>query len=307
MSVNEWSDSAPLRGVAALAHHGKPSLPVGRRARNAPLPSEAATRGVTLQDRTVDLPLLGELGWLPPPGVASAAGHPVGTAIELSSRHRWSGDGTIPGGDFYDFLRIADGRSCFVLGDVSGAGLHASRVAMLARRVLRDAARLEASPTGLLGTLNNALLDDTEEERYCTVVLVTLDPATHRATVVSAGHPLPRLVSLHGAIRAVGRAGMPIGLFPSPELHEVAFDIDSGQTLVLFTDGVTEARLPTGEFVPGLLDDLLAQYRTAPLPDLTAIVIDEVVRLQEGQPRDDIAVLGIRRRRACRPPQLHHL
>lgn len=300
MSVNEWSDNAPLGGVAALAHHGKPSLPVGRRARNAPLPSEAATRGVTRHDRTVDLPLLDELGWLPPPGAASAA-------IELSSRHRWSGDGTIPGGDFYDFLRIADGRSCIVLGDVSGAGLHASRVAKLARRVLRDAARLETSPTGLLGTLNSALLDDTEEERYCTVVLVTLDPATHRATVVSAGHPPPRLVSLHGAIRAVGRAGMPIGLFPSPELHEVAFDIERGQTLVLFSDGVTEARLPTGEFVPGLLDDLLAQYRTAPLPDLTAIVIDEVVRLQEGQPRDDIAVLGIRRRRACRPPQLHHL
>ena len=101
--------------------------------------------------------------------------------------------------------------------------------------------------------------------------------------------------------RKSARPGMPIGMFESPSLAVTSLDPRPGDTLVLFTDRVTEARTAAGSFRPLLLTELLERNRGALVPALTADIVQAVERLQDGWPRDDIAVVAMRWLAPARP------
>ena len=240
----------------------------------------------------IDHVLLGLPGWRPPVGLDARDGYPVLRGLRIWAQHRWAGAGDQPGGDLYEVVVLADQTPLIVLGDASGSGPGAAAIASLVVRALRSEAPTSTTPSELLEKLNKAVLD-ANTERYCTVVVVALD-GEQEVSVVTAGHGAPRLVASDGSVREVGRPGMPIGMF-----DEVSFGIDrtaveSGDTLVLFTDGVTEARAPLGVFQPGLLNDILYQQRNKSLPELVSAVIRRAESLQAGVPLDDIAVLALR-------------
>ncbi|WAE75527.1 SpoIIE family protein phosphatase [Streptomonospora nanhaiensis] len=154
------------------------------------------------------------------------------------------------GGDFYDLLRLDDTRWVFFLGDVRGKGPEAATLTSRARYALRAAALHTSEPAEALGTLNTVLLEGQahdEEARHCTVVLGTLEPGsdggTARVRLASGGHP-PALV-----LRADGRAdlldtpgGMLVGVLPGAEFATAETVLAPGDTLLLYTDGLTEAR-----------------------------------------------------------------
>ncbi len=157
------------------------------------------------------------------------------------------------GGDFYDVFPVDAERFAFFLGDVCGKGPQAAAVTSLTRYTLRVAALHDPDPVSALSTLNQVLHErySTGDPRYCTAVFGTLepDPATGRTTVrlASGGHP-PALV-----LRAEGTAsylptpgGLLVGILPDAPFTAAATVLAPGDTLLLYTDGLTEARTGPG-------------------------------------------------------------
>jgi serine phosphatase RsbU (regulator of sigma subunit)/uncharacterized protein YigA (DUF484 family) len=201
------------------------------------------------------------------------------------------------GGDFYDVFPVAPGKWGVVVGDVCGKGVQAAALTALARYTVRAAAVAADSPSEVLRRLNQAVLDEGADERFCTLAYLVVEPGESGATVTLAcgGHPLPIVVGADGSRRSIGRPGSAIGMFPHPDLVDTVHTLAPGESVVLFTDGVVEARSPDGSFDPGLLDAALD--RVGPGGDaaaLAASVERAVLALQRGASRDDMAVLVVR-------------
>jgi sigma-B regulation protein RsbU (phosphoserine phosphatase) len=152
----------------------------------------------------------------------------------------------------------------------------------------------ERTPSGLLRALNTALLQD-DHSRFCTVALARLQLG-HDAPVVtisSGGHPFPLLLR-HGTVTPLGHAGSLLGSFEDVEFHDVSIRLASGDALVLYTDGVTEARDEFGQFF-GEARTHAAIVTAGPSADEIAdCVMESVVEFRTGS-ADDIALVVIRR------------
>ncbi|MGH9152507.1 MAG: SpoIIE family protein phosphatase, partial [Acidimicrobiales bacterium] len=228
---------------------------------------------------------------------------PMLPGLEVAARYRPIGLDAEVGGDFYDVFAAGGGRWGVVIGDVSGKGIAAASLTALARYTVKTAARWEPSPSGVLEVLNRSILDDGPEERFCTVALglVRQGPDGVRVGLSCAGHPLPLLLDREGALRSVGEAGTAVGLVEHPRLVDVTFSLEPGQTLVLFTDGVVEARSPDGRFADGLLEAALAGCAGQPAEAVADAIERSLTEFVGGRPRDDTAVLVLRR-----PPGAFH-
>jgi GAF domain-containing protein len=143
------------------------------------------------------------------------------------------------GGDFYDVFETADGRWAAVIGDVCGKGIEAAALTSLARHTLRGASRAHR-PSRALRVLNEALLREKLDGKFCTACYLVLDPRPDGVTVTLsvAGHPLPQRVKADGSVESVGSHGTMLGVIEDPRLTDVETILLPGQTLVLFTDGL---------------------------------------------------------------------
>ena len=220
---------------------------------------------------------------------------PMLEGVDLAARYRPAGDGSLIGGDFYDVLPRADGVVDLVIGDVTGKGARAAGLTAQVRHTLRTAARYEDSPSRVLDVVNRTLMAErTDTGRYCTVAMCRLElNGSTRGTICCAGHPLPMVVRGQGTIEHVGRPGSVLGWVSDPKLLDIDFELDPGQALVLFTDGVTEARTTGDAYGLGGLEELL---RAATGEDAAAIAarVDRAAA-HAGERRDDVAVLVARR------------
>ena len=202
------------------------------------------------------------------------------------------------GGDFYDVFPVGQGRWGVVIGDVCGKGVQAASLTALARYTVRTAAVGADSPSEVLSRLNQAVLDEGVEDRFCTIAHLMVEPGEGQAKVTLAcgGHPLPLLVDAAGGLRPVGRPGSGIGMFPEPDLVDTVHTLGPGEALVLYTDGVLEARSPDGAFDPDLFARALgaAARKGADAAGLAAAVEDAVLAFEGGRARDDMAVLVLR-------------
>lgn len=143
------------------------------------------------------------------------------------------------GGDWYDYIPLADGRVAIVLADVSGKGMPAALLMSATRSMVRLLAPLASGPGDALARVNRTLLDDFPAGRYVTMIYAVLDPASRTLTFASAGHPWPLLC--HGTdVRPLHTdAGMPLGLLPCEFTeHTVKFCHDF--RLLFYTDGISE-------------------------------------------------------------------
>jgi PAS domain S-box-containing protein len=202
------------------------------------------------------------------------------------------------GGDFYDVFPVGEGRWGVVIGDVCGKGVQAASLTALARYTVRTAAVGANSPSDVLSRLNQAVLDEGVEDRFCTIAHLIVEPGDGQAKVTLAcgGHPLPLLVDAAGGLRAVGRPGSGIGMFPEPDLVDTVHTLGPGEALVLYTDGVLEARSPDGAFDPDLFTSALsaAAVAGADAAGLASAVEAAVLAFEGGRARDDMAVLVLR-------------
>jgi PAS domain S-box-containing protein len=215
--------------------------------------------------------------------------------VELAVRYRAAGEGNEVGGDFYDVFRAGDDWIVAV-GDVSGKGAEAAAVTGLVRQTLRAATQYESTPSRVLGALNAAILRERSSEEFCSVAVARLQSgdAGTRMVVSSGGHPLPLCVRSDGRVEQVGVHGTLLGVLPDPDLHDQEVEFAPGDTLVLYTDGVTEARTSEGMLGEDALVSMLERSANLPAAAIASEVERAAVSVQEGRPRDDIAILVLR-------------
>ena len=229
---------------------------------------------------------------------------------------RWVPAGGVSGrvsGDFYDVHQTLGGDHAFVLGDVAGKGVHAAVVTSMARYTVRTLSAQGWSPGRALEQLNQALLNDVGEERFCTVLYgrIIQDPVDIdtdwtpgvRVTLALGGHPQPLVRWIDGSVTAEGQTGTALGLLNRVEIKEESLHLHPGELLVAYTDGVTEARSGVEQFGEQRLADVIAAAaeglrgkRGAAAAALVAdAVADSVLKAVEefSSERDDVAVLVV--------------
>jgi PAS domain S-box-containing protein len=216
--------------------------------------------------------------------------------VEAAARYRAAGAANEVGGDFYDLFATHGEDWAVMVGDVCGKGAEAAAITALARYTLRAGAMHEDTPSRALALLNETLLRHGGEGEFCTVVHAALHRAAAGATVTlaSGGHPLPLVLHPDGRVESVGEAGTVLGVVPDPRLSDVAVNLGPGDALVLYTDGVTEARANGKMFGREGLADLLAGCAGLDAAAIAARIEAEAVAIEQGEPRDDIAVVVLK-------------
>ena len=213
--------------------------------------------------------------------------------LDVAAAYRPAGTGDEVGGDFYDVFEVSSDEWVVVLGDVCGKGAEAAVVTALLRYAVRAAAVAAPGTERTLAVVNDVLLRH-DTDRFCTALLVRLTRADGRwsASICAAGHPMPLLRRGAGEVTVVGRPGTLLGAFPSLDLDARTVVLEPGDRLLLFTDGVIEAR--RGDAFYG--EDALARQlgaATGGSAELVDAVLSDVLGFQAGHPRDDIALLAI--------------
>ena len=198
------------------------------------------------------------------------------------------------GGDFYDVFESDGGRWNIAMGDVCGKGLEAAVVTALARYTLRAAALQSDVPCQVLGLLNDALLRQRpDDERFVTAVYASVVRTGTGISVsaCSAGHVPLMVRRADGEVAVLMSSSMPLGLFADLTLADHDVDLLPGDALVLYTDGVTEARQGGTEFGLERLEAVLSTTARMDAEDTASTVAAAVASFREGAPADDTAVL----------------
>jgi PAS domain S-box-containing protein len=221
--------------------------------------------------------------------------------VQLAARYHPAGAGTDVGGDFYDVFRTGRDRWGIVVGDVCGKGAEAARSTALARYTVRAASVQTVAPSRVLSVLNEAMLrqnateDTQDDERFATVVYATLRRARGRVSLSlsSGGHPPALIVRADATVEKVSAPGMALGLFPYAELSETQLTLRPGDSLVLYTDGVTEARGAESFFGEERLVKVVTGCAGASAKSLAETLEAAVLDHQGGIAADDIAILVV--------------
>jgi serine phosphatase RsbU (regulator of sigma subunit) len=215
---------------------------------------------------------------------------------DVAAEYLAAGEGMEVGGDFYDVFALDDGAFALVIGDVLGKGAEAAAVTALARYTLRAVAGHSPSPAATLAALNDEMLRrQSADRRFVTALLARLEPRPGggaRLVVACGGHPPPVVLRAGGAGEAIGVPGTLLGVEPEVHIEDSVADLGPGDALVLYTDGVTEARRDR-PLTPQALAEVLAPRGGGGARRLAR----EVVRIAEegaaGPLRDDLAVLVV--------------
>jgi PAS domain S-box-containing protein len=215
---------------------------------------------------------------------------------ELEALYCAAGELNEVGGDFYDVFDYSADSWMLMIGDVCGKGPRAAGVTALARHTLRAAAMSGQSSANMLGTLHQALRRQPPGADLCTVCLVTMTPAAEhmRLTIALAGHPPPLLIDPDGKTTQLGQTGTLLGILDPIKITESTAELHIGQTLLLYTDGVSDAGQAGKRLGETGLIELCEQARHHTLHDLIAHVEGAALKQAEGNLHDDIALLGLR-------------
>jgi PAS domain S-box-containing protein len=226
--------------------------------------------------------------------------------FEIAARYRAAGEGNQVGGDFYDVFQRTDSSWIVALGDVCGKGPEAAALTALARYTLRAAAISDGAPQVLMANLNEAILRDRPGEgvgdRYMTAITgcLDLDPVHPILTIGSAGHPPPVLVRADGTGEIVDVGGRALGLLPGIEVGSRKVELQPGDALMLYTDGVLDAGAPQRPLEPEELVGAAASASRGPAAEMAQAVERAALDRAAGAPRDDIAIVVLRRDAARR-------
>ncbi|GID97681.1 histidine kinase [Amorphoplanes digitatis] len=218
--------------------------------------------------------------------------------VQVAARYRRGAGGGEVLGDFYDVFPSTKGRWGAVVGDVSGKGPKAAKTTALARYTLRAAAVRCSTASRNLSTLNTALLEwYSDDSQYLTAVYATVRPTEIGVHVqVSCGGHDPALVRrADGRVETVGRHGLILGWQTTPRLRDQRTVLHPGDSLLLYTDGVTEARRPGDREMFGIdrLHQLLAETPADSADGLAAAVEAAVLHFSGQRTSDDTAILAL--------------
>ncbi len=193
------------------------------------------------------------------------------------------------GGDYMDFIDCGDRGLVLAIGDVSGKGMGAALLMSTAQATVRAEVRAGGGPLSIARRVNASLYESTDEDKFITLFLGLLDTATGRLTYVNAGHDAPILIrGKSDTAETLAATGLIAGILPDAPIAEAAIDLEPGDLLYAYTDGLREARSPEGEEYGE--DRLLAAIRThrsKPAVQLLAEIEADVLRFSRGEEQQD--------------------
>lgn len=201
------------------------------------------------------------------------------------------------GGDFYDFFEIDEERVGIVIADVSGKGVPAALFMAVARTLIKVTGTSGLSPGQAIARANDLLVAENEEMMFVTAFYGVLHRSTGRVVYANAGHNPPYVVRYGGAVEPVARTGdMALGVMDEMPFSEATLELGSGDTLFLYTDGVSEAQNAAGEeFLESRLATALEGSQGWTVEEVTARVVEAVERFVDGaEQSDDITCLALR-------------
>ena len=200
------------------------------------------------------------------------------------------------GGDYFDVFPLDDDRTAFLIADVSGKGLGAALLTTMLQGAL-SGMTLGTDPARVFNHVNRFLCEHSEVGRYATLFFGILDQDGH-LEFINAGHPSPFLIRRGIAEEAFTEGSYPVGLVPEAEYTAVCLKLEPGDTLVLFSDGVTEAMDPDDDlFGVPRLKQVLTGLTECPLEQLQKCVLEAVENFARGaRQADDLTLLIIRYR-----------
>ena len=179
-------------------------------------------------------------------------------------------------GDIYDILEQPGGQSIIAFGDVSGKGAAAALYGGLISGLLRILGRRRRNPAGLMVALNEALAERKVEARYVSLLVLSWDPATRQLVMANAG-ALPPMICRNGEILKLRIEGVPLGLLESREYEEVVFQAQPGDTVLLYSDGITDHLNAAGhEYGRGRIAQILRANAKKPAKDLIAAIFKDL-------------------------------
>jgi sigma-B regulation protein RsbU (phosphoserine phosphatase) len=201
------------------------------------------------------------------------------------------------GGDFYDLLPMPDGRVLVALGDVAGKGSPAALLMALLLAILRTLVDLGLDLATLMARLNGQVVRHAPSSRFITLFLGLYDPAQGVLTWANAGQNPPIIRRRDGQLERLTATGIALGMFEGTSYEVQTTRFDTGDLLVMYSDGITEAETQAGApFDESGLEGVIAAWANASAPELTAAVLRAVERhVGDGRFADDLTVLVARR------------
>lgn len=221
--------------------------------------------------------------------------------IACSHAYRSSTEAAVVGGDFYDLFEVDDDHVAVVLGDVSGHGLARATVAALAKYTMNAYLSEGDSPAHVLKRTNRLVYKSTDESTFITAFVGILDKRTGVLEYCNAAHPDPLVLRQGGVVEVLGVRSPMLGAFPQTEFEPAQASLATGDVLLLYTDGVVEARGPSGFFGDERLMSLLARSSEVSVSKLAGHILDEVTEYASGALSDDVAIMALERAEIAAP------
>ena len=202
------------------------------------------------------------------------------------------------GGDFYDFIPISSAQTGLTIGDVSGKGIPAALFMAFSRTLLRAKACRNPGVGRMIESVNNFINEEPHSNMFVTLFYSVLDSSQNKLTFVNAGHNPPLLLrEKNGEIIRLSTGGVVLGAMKGLKMDEKTVDLYSGDLLILYTDGVTEAiNQAEDQFGEARLIEIIKHNSDLPSEDLKNLIIDQVYDFASGTPQaDDITLMVLRR------------
>ncbi|HEX6792092.1 MAG TPA: GAF domain-containing SpoIIE family protein phosphatase [Candidatus Krumholzibacteria bacterium] len=201
------------------------------------------------------------------------------------------------GGDYFDFIAYKDGRTSVCLGDVSGKGLPAALLMSNLQATLRGQTALDMAVAETIARSNLLLHRSTDPEKFATLFMGVLEPATGALCYCNAGHERPMLLRRDGGVERLGIGGLALGVLDSFPYEEGTATLDPGDVLVVYSDGIPDATDELGTFFgeERLLEGV-RQHAGESAAELVGRIIAAVLAHERGAPRtDDLTVVVVKR------------
>ncbi|MGH3024628.1 MAG: SpoIIE family protein phosphatase [Gaiellaceae bacterium] len=198
------------------------------------------------------------------------------------------------GGDLYDFVVLDDGRLAVAVGDVLGKGIAAAADMAMTKFSFRVLARGASEPSTVLAGANDVVCEEIEPGKFVTLVYALVDPGAREVVCASAGHPPARVVDPTGRVTTVGRPGLALGIESDQAYPAERVRLEPGSTVVLYTDGVVEARRDGELYGDERLERLLAARGSLGAQELAEEILADCRAFGGGELGDDCAVVCLK-------------
>ncbi|MCW2924337.1 MAG: hypothetical protein JWM98_1741, partial [Thermoleophilia bacterium] len=218
------------------------------------------------------------------------------------------GDAPQIGGDFYDFLELEDGRLAMALGDVTGKGVQAAADTAMTKYVFRSLAREHPSPASFLRHANEVVCDEISSGKFVTLFYAVIDPIRGTFVCGNAGHPEPKLLFPGGTVRAdgsvvpefepeitsIGMEGLALGILGDQDYEQKEYTFPPGSSLVVYTDGVVEARREGRLYGQFRLERRILEEAGGGAGQIAYSIYEDCHAYAENGLNDDVAIVVVR-------------